>query len=176
MRRIDKALILPWGKKTKHTTPNPTTNIFLFLLNFLDHIAEEISLTMWTVTVLSSQLCRQAAVTTVLAHSLLRLQTGNRQSHRPETHEKMVKLSKKPSAATGRSQRSLAPELLIWKSNFFKVETGRERCGSTKRLSSLKPMKSKWQTLRCFSVRQTAFCFSNCPEQEKSRERRNENV
>lgn len=69
-----QSLDFPLGKKKE----NPT-NIFIFLHCFLDLITAEISLTMWTATVLSSRLHRQAVITTVPAHNFPRLQAGNEQ-------------------------------------------------------------------------------------------------
>lgn len=65
--------------------------------------------------------------------------------------------SKTPPAATEGRQRSLGLKLLTWKKNYLlKEETGRERCGTDateqwqhKTATSTKPVKNKWQTLRC---------------------------
>lgn len=72
------------------------TNTFIFLLRFLDLIAEEISLTMWTVTVLSSQLRRQAAIKTVPAHNFPRLRDWEQAQSPCRTSRKTVNSSKTP--------------------------------------------------------------------------------
>jgi len=156
MRRTNKALIFPWKKNPADT--------FIFLLCFLDLIPEEVSLTMWTVTVLSSQLRGQAAIMTVPDCNFPRLQTRNRQSHHPEPHKKWSNPAKTPPLSLEEDRAAWHQSYLSEKNYFQKGETGWERCGRMKQLPSLKPIKNKWQTLRCPSVRQTAFYFSSCPE------------
>lgn len=165
MRR-DKALIFPWEKKKEKQT-----NIFLFLPCFLDLISAEISLTMWTVSVLSSRLHRQAVITTVPAHNFPRLQAGNKQSHHPEPHGKQSIEQKTPLLLLKEDWRVWHQSYRSEKITLIQGEKGWKRCGCTEQLPSLKSAESKWQILRRPSGRQRAFHFSNCPEGGKEQNR-----
>lgn len=164
MRRTDKALIFPWKKTNKYISfPPPFLRSYRWR-DIFDHV-NCYSIVFSTV---------QTGSDNDSPSSQLSQATDWEQAESPSrTPWKMAKLSKTPSAASGGRQRSLAPRLLIWKNNFLKGETGRERCGSTNQLPSLKPIK--WQPLRCPSARQTAFYFSHHSEGGKEqRERRKE--
>lgn len=167
MRRTNKALIFPWRKPNQYIYFSPPFLRSCRWRDIFDYVNCH-SIVFST---------RQTGSDNDGPSSQLSQATDWEQAEPPSRiPRKTVKSSKNPSAAAGGRQRSLALKLLVWKNNFLKEETGRERCGSTKQLPSLKPTKNKWQTLRCPSVMQTGSYYCNCPEAGKEqRERRKEN-